>query len=995
MIPKSNLDDRTFTDIVEEAIRLIPRYCPEWTNHNATDPGITLIELFAWMTEMTLYRLNKVPEKTYLSLLELMGLSLIPPQSARAVIRFFPVEGTRKNLLIRKGTQIAAVSGNTDSYIFETERDLNINSNKIISCVNRMGESWEDFYRDGGIEPFNLYDARNSVEHILYLGSSCFSYLLSGNAIQIEFASIQEIVSVRDEIINYLYWEYWDGRSWCSLDVQRSVSGKKKRDNVLYLSGPVPVETYSLGEYENYFVRAVLSEIPDSSAVLSIKNVTLRPVFAGKGFLPDMCLSCNGFSYSPIDLNNVFRMFSENPSYNEVFYIGGDDVFSNIGTKVSIDFSFSEMYVPGDENENARFDFEYWNGSDWIRLDEKKDDLRDSTFSFKQEGAVCFTIPDSISITSVNNEEHYWIRIRLVTKDFSIGGQYIRDDKENWVWQFNSRVHSPILSKIRILYEAKQTHPDHMSTESNFLLSDKTAFLKEVDDDGFFSADMVVFDLQNSTFPSLFMGFATPFSEGDTLLYVRIDETRSPKPLAPKRTGLEKVLSMQNAKERSVDLVWEYWNGSGWMSLAVTDFTDSFHQSGFIEFVSPSDIAMKSEFGKEGYWIRVSLVSGSFESSPRVLDAFLGAVYASNVKTYVNEIAGSGTGAPGQSVSLSHGPILPGIDVLIDEGSIPPANELAEMLKEGISEPYIEEGDSVWVRYKEVDDFYSSCSISRHFMIDYRNNMIHFGDGIHGVNPPRKKFNIRIASYKAGGGSSGNVASHTLRQMTQSIPFIAGCDNPYPAEGGSDMETVDNLKSRAAGVFKSLERAVTAEDFQWLARESSPSVGRAFCLADRNSRGEICIVIIPVIASGQGYEVKLVPSRELLHRVAAYLDQRKLVGTRIHLQAPIYRSFSINLSLVFRSDVLDIERSKKKIGELLCLHFHALEGFDGKGWPFGKDITSGAVYKQLEKIEGVLSVDSVEIFDIDAGVAVERLVLKDDEVPYLSSVVIDNRREIR
>ena len=54
MIPTVNLDDRTFDDIKNEAIRLIPRYCPEWTNHNESDPGITLIELFSWMTEMSL-----------------------------------------------------------------------------------------------------------------------------------------------------------------------------------------------------------------------------------------------------------------------------------------------------------------------------------------------------------------------------------------------------------------------------------------------------------------------------------------------------------------------------------------------------------------------------------------------------------------------------------------------------------------------------------------------------------------------------------------------------------------------------------------------------------------------------------------------------------------------------------------------------------------------------------------------------------------------------
>ena len=88
MIPSPNLDDRSFEDIVQEAIRLIPQYCPEWTNHNPADPGVTLIELFAWMTEMTLYRLNRVPEKNFLAFLELMGITLSPPQPARAVLQF-------------------------------------------------------------------------------------------------------------------------------------------------------------------------------------------------------------------------------------------------------------------------------------------------------------------------------------------------------------------------------------------------------------------------------------------------------------------------------------------------------------------------------------------------------------------------------------------------------------------------------------------------------------------------------------------------------------------------------------------------------------------------------------------------------------------------------------------------------------------------------------------------------------------------------------------
>ena len=64
-LPSPNLDNRTFQEIVDDAKRQIGRRCPEWTDHNVSDPGVTLIELFAWMTEMMLFQLNQVPEKNY------------------------------------------------------------------------------------------------------------------------------------------------------------------------------------------------------------------------------------------------------------------------------------------------------------------------------------------------------------------------------------------------------------------------------------------------------------------------------------------------------------------------------------------------------------------------------------------------------------------------------------------------------------------------------------------------------------------------------------------------------------------------------------------------------------------------------------------------------------------------------------------------------------------------------------------------------------------
>jgi baseplate J-like protein len=82
-----NLDDRTFADLVEEAQALIPVYEPRWTNHNASDPGITLVELFAYLTEMLMYRLNRVTDANRCAFLKLIdGIERIPSTSDRGMV---------------------------------------------------------------------------------------------------------------------------------------------------------------------------------------------------------------------------------------------------------------------------------------------------------------------------------------------------------------------------------------------------------------------------------------------------------------------------------------------------------------------------------------------------------------------------------------------------------------------------------------------------------------------------------------------------------------------------------------------------------------------------------------------------------------------------------------------------------------------------------------------------------------------------------------------
>ncbi len=85
-LPMPNLDDRRWADLVEEGRALLPVYAPDWTDHNDSDPGITFIELLAWIAEMDVYRVNLIPERHRRKFLALAGIRLRPPAPARTVL---------------------------------------------------------------------------------------------------------------------------------------------------------------------------------------------------------------------------------------------------------------------------------------------------------------------------------------------------------------------------------------------------------------------------------------------------------------------------------------------------------------------------------------------------------------------------------------------------------------------------------------------------------------------------------------------------------------------------------------------------------------------------------------------------------------------------------------------------------------------------------------------------------------------------------------------
>ena len=131
LLPK--LDDRTYDDLVREIRTRVARYAPEWrpgasawTDVNDNDPGVTLAQVFAWLSEMLLYRMNRVPALNYVKFLQLIGIELAPAEPARAEVTF-PVEATSPQPLvrIRQRTQVSADPGDGGpTMVFETLRAL-------------------------------------------------------------------------------------------------------------------------------------------------------------------------------------------------------------------------------------------------------------------------------------------------------------------------------------------------------------------------------------------------------------------------------------------------------------------------------------------------------------------------------------------------------------------------------------------------------------------------------------------------------------------------------------------------------------------------------------------------------------------------------------------------------------------------------------------------------------------------------------------------------
>ncbi len=263
-LPAPNLDDRRFQDIVDDAKRLIPRYCPEWTNHNLSDPGVALIELFAWMTDMFLYRLNQVPDRLYTKFLDLMGIELFPPQAARTDLTFWLSAPEAEPVIVPCLTEVATAAGDgTAPVVFVTDVDLRIAQPELValltsSAADRYEDGWEELHYPGGqVRCFS--SAPPAPGDAVYLG---FQHALAGNVVRLDVETSVFGLGV-DPDRPPLAWEVWSGEAWIPTTVHSDDTGGLNRTGSVSLLIPPWHASLTLTHRRAYWLRGRYTE-PDA-----------------------------------------------------------------------------------------------------------------------------------------------------------------------------------------------------------------------------------------------------------------------------------------------------------------------------------------------------------------------------------------------------------------------------------------------------------------------------------------------------------------------------------------------------------------------------------------------------------------------------------------------------------------------------------------------------------------------------------------------------------
>jgi predicted phage baseplate assembly protein len=308
-------------------------------------------------------------------------------------------------------------------------------------------------------------------------------------------------------------------------------------------------------------------------------------------------------------------------------------------------------------------------------------------------------------------------------------------------------------------------------------------------------------------------------------------------------------------------------------------------------------------------------------------------------------------------------------------------------------------GAAHWQRWAPVLSFAERGEDDHVYMCDPATGTVELGPAVrqpdggwkrYGAVPPKGAV-LRMSSYRRGGGLAGNVKAGALTVLKSGPPGVASVTNDRAALGGVDPEPLEAVRQRGAMELRARHRAVTAEDFEHLALKASERVARAICVPP--SEGSVVAVrILPRIHKADRLlsRGELMASPDLLEEVAAYLDERRLLGATVEVAPARLRGVSIVVD-VHTAPTADPLRIREEIERQLTVFLNPIVGGTpgglGDGWEFGRTLNQGELYGVVHAVEGVEYVRMLRMYETDLKTgqranepASSHVVLKPDEV---------------
>ncbi|MBI9044423.1 MAG: putative baseplate assembly protein [Anaerolineaceae bacterium] len=971
------IDNRTIDDIVEQTEALAKK--SGWNPaYGQGGPGRALIRIFSRMVELIIERLNQVPEKNFLAFLNLIGTQALPPQPARVPLSFLLSEGSKEAFLlpVPSGTQIAAPT-EAEEIIFETERELGLTTAQLTSIIVHQPET--DKYSQYNKEDINsesmsfpIFEGTTPIEHNLYLAHDKFFSLPGDKTITLSIisADAQELAELPID------WFYWNGTNWQILEnISGIITGQQWEVTIPQM--PIPELRMIDGREARWLNACQRVDRDDELPMPQIEQITVAVRIYKNNIAPELGLA----NQQPLDLSKDFYPFGEKPCFNDTFYLASQDVFSIPDAKVEVEVTptLHKVVVTSSDLEIA---WEIGSGQKWELIGKSTPEFEssgprdfefeDGTFAFTANRLVNFKLPSDIVMQTINGIESYWLRVRILAGNYGEEARYDKVGNNEIPYEYTPASFSPpsiAALKIGYTYEKAQEPLEACKSYNDFTFSEHTDDAKSA------VSKFAPFKSSEKKRPTLYLGFDRQFANRNINIFAEME----PVSFSPQESADGNSVE----EPEQIRLVWEYSHKSGWVHLGMQDDTNSLTENGLLSFIGPSDLEPCALFNQEQqlYWLRVRWEKGTYSSFPRLRRLLPNTTWASQRKTIEKEILGSSTGESDQKFRTAKSPVL--MDPLIEvrEPELPSVKE-REIIKDSSGNGNITaaiktegQSDTYWVRWRQVPDFHGSGLRDRHYVLDYQTGIVCFGDGNHGMVPPRGRSNIRAVQYHTGGGEKGNLPHEKINQIKSTVPYIDGAINFIPASGGADQETLEQVKERGSKSLRHRDRVVTVQDFEDLAYKASSDVARTQAIfphfhptkgesinPGNLNPGQIGMIIVPYNNSQQS-ESKLIPSLGLIKRVRDYLLSHCSPTVDLWVAGPEWVEFTISTQIVPES-LEGASALEEIISRKLQSFLHPLSGGpEGRGWAFGRKPHKSDLYVLMESLQGIDHIRTLEIHE--------------------------------